>query len=169
MTQEVKKGPGRPKAQEPIVKEAIVETPVMEVPKSKKKKNLLKYKPDNESLATEYEMDPKKSGNVFMLHQKGVTIYDEEEDTVRQIRYCPNEPSIFVDEQSDNALRESVAFRAAKLFVPKSKPNLRRFLELHPGNKANGGNLFKKVDKRKEAQEELEKEFLVSDAVSIVR
>ena len=59
-----------------------------------------------------------------MLPQKGVTVFDEENNTVREIRYCPNEPSIWVDEQSDNAIKESVAFREGKLFVPsrKAKP-----------------------------------------------
>ena len=62
-----------------------------------------------------------------MLPQKGVTVYDPEKDTVREIRYCPNEPSIFVDEQSDNARREAVVFNDGRIFVPKDKPNLRAF------------------------------------------
>ena len=104
-----------------------------------------------------------------MLPQKGVTIYDKENDTVREIRYCPNEPSIFVDEQSENAVKQSVIFERGRLFIPREKPNLKKFIELHPGNKENGGSIFKIVDKKKSAKEELEKEFLVSDAVSIVR
>ena len=59
-----------------------------------------------------------------MLPQKGVTVYDPvQEDTVREIRYCPNEPSIYVDEQSDNAIKESVAFREGQacLFRARSQ------------------------------------------------
>ena len=104
-----------------------------------------------------------------MLPQKGITIYDKEKDTVREIRYCPNEPSIFVDEQSDNAVRKSVTFTEGRLFVPREKPNLKQFLELHPYNKDNGGNIFRVVDKTKDAAQELEKEFAISDAISIVR
>lgn len=116
----------------------------------------------------EFEI-PKGGGVVFMLPQKGVTIYDKEMDTVREIRYCPNEPSIFVDEQSENAVRQSVTFRMGKLFVPKEKPNLRKFLEMHPQNVANGGNLFKEVNKKRDAEVELQKEFDMTDAVSLVR
>lgn len=60
-----------------------------------------------------------------MLPQKGVTIYDKENDTVREIRYCPNEPSIFVDEQSENAVKQSVIFERGRLFIPREKPNLK--------------------------------------------
>jgi hypothetical protein len=100
-----------------------------------------------------------------MLPQKGVTVYDEANDTVREIRYCPNEPSIYVDEQSENAVKQSVAFRDGRLFVPKEKPNLRKFLEIHPQN----GPVFKEVNKRRDAEQELQKEFLLTDAIAKVR
>jgi len=104
-----------------------------------------------------------------MLPQKGVTVYDSEKDTVREMRYCPNEPSIWRDEQSDNAVKQSVVFDNGRLFVPKDKPNLRVFMDKHPGNKANGGNIFKQVDKRKDAEAELQKEFKLTEAVALVR
>tara|TARA_R100001086_G_scaffold106838_2_gene53818 strand:+ start:1316 stop:2161 length:846 start_codon:yes stop_codon:yes gene_type:complete len=164
METKTKRSTGRPKLQ----KEAVKETVVMEQPKvAPKKKRTIKRKEES-SIAVEYEI-PRGGGIVFMLPQKGVTVYDKENDTVREIRYCPNEPSIFVDEQSENAVKQSVIFELGRLFVPKQKPNLKKFLELHPSNKANGGNIFKLVDKRKDAEEELNREFLVSDAVSIVR
>lgn len=124
----------------------------------------------NETEDTHKEFEIVRGGGiVYMLPQKGVTIYDKEEDTVRQIRYCPNEPSIFVDEQSDNALKQSVIFRDGRLFVPKDKPNLRRFLEHHPENVVNGGAIFKEVNKKMDAEKELEKEFLQTEAVATVR
>ena len=158
-----KKSPGRPKVQKPAVQAAVVEKP--------KAKPVVKRTPrrkEEARIATEYEII-KGGGVVFMLPQKGVTVFDSENDTVREIRYCPNEPSIYVDEQSDNAIKESVAFREGKLFVPKEKPNLRKFMESHPMNTANGGHIFRKVDKKKDASDELEKEFKVSAAVAMVR
>ena len=164
METKTKRSTGRPKLQ----KDAVEETVVMEQPKvAPKKKRTIKRK-EQVSRAVEYEII-KGGGIVFMLPQKGVTIYDKENDTVREIRYCPNEPSIFVDEQSENAVKQSVIFERGRLFIPREKPNLKKFIELHPGNKENGGSIFKIVDKKKSAKEELEKEFLVSDAVSIVR
>ena len=165
MTKQTRRAPERPKAQ---VENATVESPVVEVTASKpKKKNIIKRKKDA-TTHVEFEI-PSRAGVVYMLPQKGVTIFDSENDTVREIRYCPNEPSIYVDEQSDNAIKESVAFREGKLFVPKEKPNLRKFMESHPMNTANGGHIFRKVDKKKDASDELEKEFKVSEAVAMVR
>ena len=165
MTKQTRRAPERPKAQ---VEDATIESPVVEVTASKpKKKNIIKRKEDS-TTHVEFEI-PSRAGVVYMLPQKGVTIFDSDNDTVREIRYCPNEPSIYVDEQSDNAIKESVAFREGKLFVPKEKPNLRKFMESHPMNTANGGHIFRKVDKKKDASDELEKEFKVSEAEAMVR
>jgi len=164
METKTKRSTGRPKLQ----KDAVEETVVMEQPKAAHKKKRTIRRKEDMSLAVEYEIT-KGGGVVFMLPQKGVTVYDKENDTVREIRYCPNEPSVFVDEQSENAVRESVIFERGKLFVPRQKPNLKKFLELHPANEINGGNIFKLVNKKKDAEQELEREFLVSDAISIVR
>ena len=116
----------------------------------------------------EYEI-VKNGGVATMLPQKGVTVYDEEQDTVREIRYCPNEPSIWADEQGDKARKEAVVFRDGKLFVARDKPNLRKFIDIHPMNVANGGNLFRQIDKKRDAEKELEQEFLLNDAISMVR
>jgi len=164
MTEEVKKGQGRPKAQK-TEETVVMETPTKSPPKNKAPKIRRK---ESKISHCEYEI-PRHGGIVFLLPQKGVTIYDKDVDTVREIRYCPNEPSIYVDEQSDNALKEAVAFRNSRIFVPKEKPNLRKFLDTHPSNMENGGSVFKKIDTSHDAEKELEKEFLLSDAVSIVR
>jgi len=160
MNTPTKKAPGRPKKVQP---DAQVAPPA---PAKKKKPAIRRREEVNQHK--EYEII-KGGGIVFMLPQKGVTVYDKENDTVREIRYCPNEQSIFRDEQSENAKRESVSFREGRLFVPKEKPNLRKFLELHPLNKANGGTVFSEVNKKKDAEKELQKEFLTTDAVALVR
>ena len=154
-----KRSPGRPKAPA-----AAATAPA---PAAPKKKRTIKRQ-ENLTKTVEFEI-PKRAGVVFMLPQKGVTVYDPEEDTVREIRYCPNEPSIWVDEQSDNAIKESVAFREGKLFVPREKPNLKKFLDMHPMNIGNGGKLFKEVDKKRDAEKELEREFKLTEAVAMVR
>jgi hypothetical protein len=134
---------------------------------AKKSTVIRKEKPANTNV--EYQIPKGKGGIVTMIPMKGVTVYDEEQDTVREIRYCPNEPSIFVDEQSQNAKRETIIFEMSRLFVPKNKPNLRKFMDMHPENIANGGSLFEKVDNKAKAELDLQKEFLVSDAVIKVR
>jgi hypothetical protein len=140
----------------------------MEAPKAPvAKKRSIKRK-ETVLYHAEYEI-PKNAGIVYMLPQKGITVYDSDKDTVREMRYCPNEPSIWADEQGNNARKETVAFREGRLFVPKDKPNLRKFMDLHPMNINNGGKVFQQVDKKKDAEVELKREFILSEAVAMVR
>jgi hypothetical protein len=163
MTDKVKTAPERPKAQTKKASTEPTFTPAAPVKKQrsiKRKEQILQH--------AEYEI-PKNAGIVYMLPQKGITVYDAEKDTVREMRYCPNEPSIWADEQGANARKETVAFREGKLFAPKDKPNLRQFLDLHPMNIKNGGKIFKQIDKKQDAEIELKKEFLLTDAIGMVR
>jgi len=162
MAEQATRRAGRPK------KAVETQSQVVEPPQASVKKKPAIKRTEVVNQHKEYEIS-KGGGIVYMLPQKGITVYDQENDTVREIRYCPNEPSIFVDEQSSNAVKQSVVFRNGKLFVPKDKPNLRKFIELHPMNVSNGGSVFKEIDKKKDAEIQLNQEFLLNDAVSKVR
>ena len=85
-------------------------------------------------------------GGIICTIKSEAIIYDAESNTNRQIRYCPNEASIFADEQSSLAVRRHVIFEGGLLYAPANQPNLLGFLELHPANKANGGGLFEEVN-----------------------
>ena len=69
MTQQVKRAPGRPKA--------VAPAPVADAPVSKRPAIRRKEVADENK---EYEI-PKGHGIVFMLPQKGITVYDKENDT----------------------------------------------------------------------------------------
>ena len=157
MTQQVKRAPGRPKAQaepQPKAKPAA------------KKTTLKREVKDTRNCVFEVING---GGIVWMLPQAGITVHDKETDTVRELRYCPNENSVWSDEQGPKAMKKSVVFRDGRLFVREDQPNLRRFLDLHPHNVANGGYKFKLVDRTNDAKKEMEQEFLQHDAVSKVR
>ena len=158
MSQQTKRAPGRPK------KAPAVDNPTAPMPT--KKAPILQKK--QEARHCVYEI-PKGGGIAFLIQQRGITVYDEKKDTIRQIRYCPNENSIWVDEQSENAKKEAVVFRDGKLVVAKNKPNLKAFLDAHPQNMANGGDTFRIMDETKKAEDELKKEFSQIDAVAAVR
>lgn len=121
-----------------------------------------------------FEKTPKhyksvRSKAVLMLMQSGVTVYDEDTGKVREIRYCENEHSIFKDEQGENSVKSPIVFRMGSLFVPHTKPNLRAFLDVHPQNRANGGNIFYVEDAIKNVEKDLDSEFLVNDAITMLR
>ena len=166
MSQQTRRA-GRPKKAESQQAEAqVMEAPVVKETPKKKKAPILRKEVEN--THTMWEI-PKNGGIAFMIQQRGITVYDKETDVVRQMRYCPNENSIWVDEQSDNAKKEAVIFRNGSLMVPKEKPNLRKFLENHPQNIANGGNTFRLVNETKKAEDELKKEFSQVEAIAAVR
>lgn len=108
-------------------------------------------------------------GGIVCKIKSEVAVYDKETGRVRQIRYCPGEPSIFRDEQSNNSRRSHIIFRNGMLMVPQNQPNLAQFLINHPDNLNNGGNLFRVVDNSRNVEEEVNNEFLVHDAVALVR
>ena len=158
---------GRAKAspQKAAVKEPATQTTT----KVEQKKEILSYNFKQPNRIPKVYQLKKKGGITFMLNQSGVTVYDEEKNQVREIRYCPKEPSVFVDEQSPNAKKEAIIFRDGELYVPVEKPNLMKFLDIHPGNVANKGNIFSVLDNSKNAEKELDSEFLLFDAVALVR
>jgi hypothetical protein len=108
-------------------------------------------------------------GAVTIIPSKGVTVFDETKNEVREIRYCSNQKSIFVDEQSGVSTREPIKFYEGVFAVPHTKPNLIAFMEAHPNNRANGGKMFELVDTEKKNEENIEKEFLIHDAIMLVR
>jgi len=108
-------------------------------------------------------------GIYYKLKQNNITVFDEETGRVRQLRYSPNEMSVWADEQGENIIREQIFFIRKNILVPYTKPNLQRYLDLHPDNIANGGKVFNLVDTEKKATVELDKEFMALDAVAMVR
>lgn len=162
MSQTTRRAPGRPKKAQTEAN-AIPATP----PPTKRKASIKRSEPDPH-IARVYEI-PRGGGVAFMIPQSGVTVYDKKSDVVREIRYCPNEPSIWVDEQSPNAKRESIVFTEGKLIVPREKPNLRMFLEVHPDNINNGGAVFKALDEAETAESKLNEEMNQFEAISMIK
>lgn len=152
--------PAAKPAEQTTVEQPAAPTAVSK-PKPKVKRQEVKYE------AREFKA--LQSQATFMLMQSGITVYDEEKDMVREIRYCERENSIWRDEQAPNSVKTPVIFRMGRLFVPKTKPNLMKFLTMHPGNKANGGSSFEIIDQLKKKEVSLDQEFLVNDAINLLR
>jgi hypothetical protein len=157
MTEQTKRAAGRPKSTRTSTKSA----PNPEQKKAFKRKV---DKPTHKVYQT-----VSGGGVVYMLQTKGISMYDEETQTIRELRYCPSENSIWSDEQNENAVRKPILFRNGVILVRKDQPNLMDYLDHHPQNTLNGGNTFKVVDKGAEAEVEIEKEFKTAEAISMVR
>lgn len=148
---------GRPRVQE-----------VSEPAATKKKRKVITRQKDASKEPKLYEIVG-SSGIYYKLRSSKVLHFDSEKNSVRELRYCSTEPSVFADEQSDRAVRNHVVFRDGRLLVRVDQPNLLQYLELHPDNQANGGNVFRLVNEEVNHEEVIENEFLIHDAITLIK
>ena len=81
-----------------------------------------------------YELTINETPIVFTLKSKGILLFDEEVGYEREIKYCENQKTIFTDEMKGPQRLSHISFRDGKLFVPKEKQTLQKFLAVHPDN-----------------------------------
>tara|TARA_R110002167_G_scaffold331706_1_gene538395 strand:+ start:39190 stop:39966 length:777 start_codon:yes stop_codon:yes gene_type:complete len=96
---------------------------------------------------------------------KNLLIFDEKLKVQRAIRHCPNEPSIFVDKQSDWAVVEPIIFIKGFVNTKKEETSTQAFLESHPKR----GLLFDLVDSNAEAEDMVDIEELSIDVKQAIR
>jgi len=160
MEQTSKRSPGRPK------KTPAPATATATKPKVSKVKRKLA---DETKLPVLFETIGNKGGIYLKIKNKGLTVFDEETGKVRGLRYASEENSVFIDEQSSAASVSQVLFENKILIANYTQPNLIKFLDMHPGNAANGGSLFQRANKEANIEQELDNEFMVHDAVSLIK
>ena len=109
----------------------VVETPVVEATKPKKNEWEIKDRA--------YYLKRSRKPLSYMLKTNGIYWFDEEKGYERELKYCQNQKSPFVDEMKGDQRLEHIIFRDGSLFVPKEEVTLQKLLSLyHPHN----GQLF---------------------------
>lgn len=126
-----------------------------------------------------YRLSDDRSGEAFLLkvgRSYELSVFDPDyirEDgkkgARRAIRHCPNQKSIFIDEQDKYALVEPIIFVNGYLEVPNEQPITQEFLDAHPSNLSNGGHWFELIDEEKEAKNSIETEELSIDVKYEIR
>ena len=67
------------------------------------------------------------------IKSSGIYYFDEEKVMNREIKYCKNQQTAFVDEMKGDQLLSHIIFRAGALFVPKEEVVLQKMLSIyHP-------------------------------------
>lgn len=141
---------------------------VKEEPAAKPKAKLIKRNvPDANQVPKVFEVV--NGGGIYYKLRSRPVIFDASTNTNRELRYCPAEKSVFKDEQSEAARVSPVVFRDKTLVVPHTKPNLLKYLELHPGNAANGGSAFRLLNEELNVEKEVDNEFKAHDAISFIK
>jgi len=112
-----------------MVEVPVVETPVVETPKPKK---IESKKPEWEVKDRTYLI---KRGTPLSKSIKSAGIYwfDKKEGYERELKYCENQTTCFVDEMKGDQRLSHIIFRNGVLQVPKNKVVLQKLLSLyHP-------------------------------------
>ena len=114
--------------EEPIIEETVVvkEQPKVEAPKEK-------AKPKWEIKDRIYYLKGNKRPLSRMIKSADIYYFDEEKGYERELKYCQNQRTSFVDEMKGDQRLEHIVFRSGSLFVPKEKTVLQKLLSLyHP-------------------------------------
>jgi len=101
-----------------------------------------------------------------MLKTNGVYYFDEEKGYERELKYCENQRTSFVDEMQGDQRLSHVIFRNGALFVEKQKTVLQKLLSLyHPHN----GTIFYEHKPETVAADEIEVLEMEADAILAAR
>jgi len=80
-----------------------------------------------------YELKGNKIPPVYILKSRSMYWFDEELGMEREIKYCRNQQTVFVDEMKGPQRLGHIAFRNGKLLVEKEQVVLQKFLSIyHP-------------------------------------
>ena len=119
----------------------VMETPVIETPKveveikkTKRKEPTYKKAEDGWEIKNRiYRLKGNKRPLSRMIKSADIYYFDEEKGYEREIKYCQNQKTVFVDEMKGDQRLEHVIFRNGLLIVQKEKTVLQKFLSLyHP-------------------------------------
>ena len=141
----------------------VVETPVVATTKPKKiepKKNEWEVKD------RVYYLKGNKKPLSYMLKSAGIYWFDEKQQFERELKYCENQRTPFVDEMIGDQRLSHIIFRNGALFVPKNKTVLQKLLSLYHPHK---DKVFYEWKPVKKAAEEIEILEMEADAILLAR
>ena len=107
----------------------VMEQPVVEATKveAKPKKNKWELKDRM------YYLLGRKKPISRMIRSANIHWFDEEKGYERELKYCSNQRTVFVDEMKGDQRLEHIVFRSGFLMVPKEKTVLQKLLSMyHP-------------------------------------
>ena len=122
------------KKKEVVEETTTEETVVMEEPKVKTPKiEVEPKKPKWEIKDRLYYLKGRKKPLSRSIQSSNLYWFDEEKGYERELKYCQNQKTCFVDEMQGDQRLEHIIFRNGALFVERSKTVLQKLLSLyHP-------------------------------------
>ena len=148
-----------------VVEQPKVETPVMEIPEPKVRERV---KPKNEWEIKDrlYMLKGGKRPLSRSIKSANIYYFDEEKGYERELKYCQNQKTPFVDEMKGDQRLEHIIFRSGNLLVEKEKVTLQKLLSLYHPHK---DVIFEEYRPAKLAEEEIDVLEMQVDALTAAR
>ena len=147
----------------PKTESAVIETPVIEQPVVKK----TTVKKDTWEIKDRiYYLKDGRKPLSRMIKSANIYWFDEEKGYERELKYCENQRTPFVDEMKGDQRLSHVIFRNGALYVEKTKTVLQKLLSLYHPDRDTIYYEFKPVQ---EAANEIERLELEADAILAAR
>ena len=142
-----KKQKTKVEVEEPQIKE---EVQVVEQPKEKRKEPTNKKIDDGWELKSRsYLLKGQGKPLSYIIKSANIFWFDEEKGYERELKYCSNQRTCFVDEMIGDQRLEHIVFRAGVLQVPKEKVVLQKLLSLYHPHRNKLYKEFKPVEEAK--------------------
>jgi len=113
-----------------------------------------------------YNLKGSKKPLSYMLRSSNIYFFDEEQGYERELKYCENQITPFVDEMKGDQRLAHIIFRNGSLFVEKSKTTLQKLLSLYHPHK---DQVYTEYEPVKEAASEIEILEMEADAILMAR
>ena len=116
------------KKQQEVIEEPQIQEEVIEQPETRQR-----IKPSNEWEIKDriYYLKGGKKPLSRMIRATGIYWFDEEKGYERELKYCENQKTNFVDEMKGDQRLAHIIFRSGALFVPKEKTVLQKLLSIY--------------------------------------
>jgi len=139
----------------------VIEEPKVEAPKTKAKlKNTWEIKD------RVYYLKSERKPLSYSIRTSNLFWFDEEKGYEREIKYCQNQRTCFVDEMKGEQRLEHVVFRGGVLIVEKQKTTLQKFLSLYHPHR---DTIFYEYKPEVVAVDEIEQLEMEADAILMAR
>ena len=153
-------------------KNAVETAPEVEVAqpeiKATNKMTQVKIKPESKEPKWEikdrvYYLKGNKKPLTRSIKSSGIYWFDEEKGYEREVKYCENQRTCFVDEMQGDQRMAHIIFRSGSLYVPKEKTVLQKLLSLYHPHKESLYYEHKPIENAKNELDILEMEIEALD------
>ena len=146
------------------VEKVVIETP--EIKKQPEVRERIKPKNEWEIKDRMYYLKGNKKPLSRMIKSTDIYYFDKEKGYERELKYCQNQRTSFVDEMKGDQRLEHIIFRSGNLFVPKEQTVLQKLLSLYHPHR---DKLFYEYKPSAIAAEEIDELEIQVDALSAAR